>query len=201
MDDSDDQPVTPPDPGGTAPDAMPSSPGADPSADVAAPAEGQADPTQWAGSERDVETQSLDRLQSLGGREALPQELQPLDVPRSLPEVRRPRFHGRLRGIGVARLAAPVVLLVAVITVFSIAAHSGLFGGSSNGTHHTSGSAAKKAGKPARKYFVVRAGQSLSQISAKTGVTIQTLMSLNPQITDPANLRVGMKLKLPPPSQ
>ncbi len=77
-----------------------------------------------------------------------------------------------------------------------------MFGGSSNDAHHKSrGSAATKTAKPARKYYVVKAGESLSQISAKTGVTISQLMDLNPQITNPANLRIGLRIKLPPPSQ
>ena len=193
---------TPPGPEGAAPDAVPSSPGADPSADAVPLAEGQPDPTQWAGSERDVETQSLDRLRFLGGQEIVTHEPVPLDVPRSLPDSWRPKLHGRLGGLGVARVAAPIIFLVAVFAIVSIAAHSGVFGGSANDAHHKSrGSASTKTAKPAHKYYVVKAGESLSQISAKTGVTISQLMELNPQITNPANLRIGLKIKLPPPSQ
>jgi nucleoid-associated protein YgaU len=150
------------------PDAVPPRepappPGADVPADAVSPGEVSPDPTQWAGSERDLETQALDRLHFLGGREVATHEPIPLDVPRLLPDARRLRLRGRVSGLHVA--------------------------------------AATKAARPARKYYVVKAGQSLSQISAKTGVTISQLMALNPQITDPANLRIGLKIKLPPPSQ
>jgi LysM repeat protein len=191
---------TPPGKEGAAPDVVPP-PGADVPPDAAPPAEGQPDPTQWAGSERDLETQSLDRLRFLGGREVAGHEPIPLDVPRLLPDARRAMLRSRLRGLRVARVAAPFVFLVAVVVIISIA-HGTLIGGSSKATHPKSGgSAATKAAKPARKYYVVKAGQSLSQISAKTGVTISQLLTLNPQITDPANLRIGLKIKLPPPSQ
>jgi LysM repeat protein len=183
------------------PDAAPSPPGAEASRDAAPPAEGQADPTQWAGSERDVETQSLDRLRFLGGREVATHEPIPLDVPRLLPDAWRPKLHRRLHGLGVASVAAPIVFLVAVFAIVIIAQRTGV-GGSTKATHHKSGgSTSTKTAKPARKYYVVKAGESLSQISAKTGVTITQIMDRNPQITDPANLRIGLKIKLPPPSQ
>ncbi len=202
MDDVDRQPHLSPGSEGTLPDAAPPSPGTGPSPDAVVPDAGPPDPTQWAGSERDVETQSLDHLRSLGGRQVAAYEPLPLDVPRSLPDVRRPKLHGRARRLGVARLAAPIVFLVAVIAIVILAENSGVIGGSPKAGHHKSGgSATTKGTKPARKYYVVKAGESLSQISAKTGVTISQLMDLNPQITDQANLRIGLKIKLPSPSQ
>jgi LysM repeat protein len=186
------------------PDAVPRepvpSPGADVPADAVSPGEASPDPTQWAGSERDLETQALDRLRFLGGREVATHEPIPLDVPRLLPDARRLRLRGRVSGLHVARFAAPIIFLVAVVVIVSILGRT-VLSGSSKATPHKPGAAATKAARPARKYYVVKAGQSLSQISAKTGVTISQLMALNPQITDPANLRIGLKIKLPPPSQ
>ena len=201
MDDSR-QPHLSPGSEGTLPGAAPPSPGTAPAPDAVVPDAGGPDPTRWAGSERDVETQSLDHLRSLGGREVAAHEPLPLDVPRSLPDVRWPKLHGRSRRLGVARVAAPIVFLVAVVAIVILAQHSGVVGGSPQAGHHKSHNAASTKGtKPARKYYVVKAGESLSQISAKTGVTMSQLMELNPQITDQANLRIGLKIKLPSPSQ
>jgi len=46
-----------------------------------------------------------------------------------------------------------------------------------------------------KKFYVVRAGDSLSTISLKTGVSIQTLEALNPRI-NPYALQTGQRLKL-----
>jgi LysM repeat protein len=48
--------------------------------------------------------------------------------------------------------------------------------------------------KPAT-FYVVKAGDSLSSISVKTGVSVPTLESLNPGV-DPAALQTGQRLRL-----
>ena len=47
----------------------------------------------------------------------------------------------------------------------------------------------------ANRFYTVRAGDSLSTISVKTGVSIATLESLNPNV-DPAALQTGQLLRL-----
>jgi LysM repeat protein len=45
------------------------------------------------------------------------------------------------------------------------------------------------------KYYSVRSGDSLSSIAAKTGVSLGTIESLNPNV-DPNALQTGQRLKL-----
>lgn len=51
-------------------------------------------------------------------------------------------------------------------------------------------------------YWTVKAGETYSQIAAKTGLTVEQLESFNPQ-TNPSTIRPGQKIKLrmhvPPP--
>jgi LysM repeat protein len=46
-----------------------------------------------------------------------------------------------------------------------------------------------------QKFYVVRAGDTLSKIAAKTGVEIEELLTLNPSV-DPQGLVTGQKIKL-----
>jgi LysM repeat protein len=48
---------------------------------------------------------------------------------------------------------------------------------------------------PKRKTYKVRPGDTLALISERTGVTVEELMELNPDI-DPNSLTVGEKIKL-----
>ena len=59
--------------------------------------------------------------------------------------------------------------------------------------HAASGSKAPSAKVP--PYYVVRNGDTLSQISLRTGLTIAQLGAFNPQI-DPENLLPGQRLNL-----
>ena len=50
---------------------------------------------------------------------------------------------------------------------------------------------------PRRRTYVVRAGDTLTSISDKTGVSTATLIALNPRL-DPQTLQLGDRLKLRP---
>lgn len=97
------------------------------------------------------------------------------------------------------RLLAPVGLVVFALAVIIVIATSG--GGSqpASGTTATGLAATQRARPPRRapRSYRVRTGDSLSAISQKTGVPIDRLIELNPQL-DPQALRVGERVKLRP---
>jgi nucleoid-associated protein YgaU len=49
--------------------------------------------------------------------------------------------------------------------------------------------------RPRKTFYVIRAGDSLSGISVKTGVPVATLEALNPSV-DPNALQTGQRLRL-----
>ena len=50
--------------------------------------------------------------------------------------------------------------------------------------------------RPNARFYTVRPGDNLSTIAAKTGVSVNTLLQLNPSL-DPQNLVNGQRVKLP----
>jgi LysM repeat protein len=94
-----------------------------------------------------------------------------------------------------ARIAAPLALVAAVVSIVVVIAASQTGGDS----------ATVRAGRPAvhrtvhhkprPRTVVVRAGDTLSAISTRTGVAIETLQALNPNV-DPQALQTGERLKL-----
>ncbi len=97
-----------------------------------------------------------------------------------------------------ARFLAPIALAAVAVGTYLIV-HSSL------ATHHppvvrTSTAhaigrtrAAKSAAK--RKFYVVRANDTLSSISVKTSIPIAQLLSLNPSVS-PNSLQTGQRLRL-----
>lgn len=49
---------------------------------------------------------------------------------------------------------------------------------------------------PKAKFYVVRGGDSLAGIAAKTGMSVSELQALNPKVTDPNALQPGQRLLL-----
>ena len=95
-----------------------------------------------------------------------------------------------------ARIFAAVALVGAVVVV--IAVISGSLGSSSSSTkHHGHAHAAKKHARPKTKAasYEVQTGDTLTAIAHKTGVSVATIRTLNPEI-DPQILIAGEKLKL-----
>jgi LysM repeat protein len=97
----------------------------------------------------------------------------------------------------VARIAAPVVFLVAVIALISIVVNSGVMGGSdqpvvtptvmATKTHSGSTSVTKK--------YVVKSGDSLSSIAVRFNTTTSELQTLNPDLGN--TLVVGTRIVVP----
>jgi LysM repeat protein len=95
-----------------------------------------------------------------------------------------------------ARYVVPIALLAAITATYLIV-HRGLT------THQsTTSSATSTAARPSTshkfagaRFYVVRSGDSLSAIAAKTGVSLSRLQSLNPGV-NPTALQVGQRLTL-----
>ena len=97
-----------------------------------------------------------------------------------------------------ARYLAPIAL-IATITATYLIVHRGLItprASTSLSTTTTVTHSTTSAHKPrGPKYYVVRPGDSLTEIASKTGVSLATLQSLNPGV-NPAALQVGQRLTL-----
>jgi LysM repeat protein len=95
----------------------------------------------------------------------------------------------------LGRYLAPIAL-VAVIVATLLVVQAGLshshHGTSSRRPDHT---VASVHTAPRKVFYVIKAGDSLSTISVKTGVSVPTLEALNPAI-DPNALQTGQRLRL-----
>ena len=107
----------------------------------------------------------------------------------------------------LARWLAPVVLVAAVAVVVWVTASS-LSGSSSKrttvedspaaaATHDRTPSTTKTPSRNPSRTYTVQAGDFLSTVSQKTGVSIERLQELNPGI-DANALHVGQKIRLAP---
>jgi hypothetical protein len=193
-----------------------SSRGRTPADDAAAgaPAEGA-----FEGAAPDETAAALERLQSLapGASSSPPVEAGPAKraaVARPAAPAARPRPRpaaATSTGHTAARIAAPVVFLVAVIVLISIGFQSGVIGGSAADTTPPSptptasksakGDASKpEASEPASSTgtYKVKSGDTLSGIAAQFDTTVSELESLNPDVSS-STLVVGQKLVVPKP--
>src|SRR5436189_5524574 len=101
-----------------------------------------------------------------------------------------------------ARLFAPLSLVACAIAVLVIVNNNSASdsGGptSSNPPAATSTASTTKHGtKKAPRRYIVKPGDVLSAIAVKTGVSLDTLIRLNPNV-DAQSLHAGQKLKLAP---
>jgi N-acetylmuramoyl-L-alanine amidase len=151
---------------------------------------------------------ALERLQSLTAATDLPPSrdnaLPPASPPpvRRSPRVARPRPAGAPRaGRTIARIAAPVVFLLAVIVVLSIVVQSGVVGGTPHPLVTPTPKATKTkstatAAPVTYKVYVIKAGDTLTGIAVKAGTTVSDIEALNPRISS-STLVVGAKIKIP----
>ena len=99
-----------------------------------------------------------------------------------------------------ARIAAPVVFLIAVIALIGIVVQSGVMD-SDKPTPTPTVKATKTTGgttTTAAKKYVVQSGDSLSSIAERFGTTTSELLALNPEFSG-STVVVGQRLVVPRP--
>ena len=100
-----------------------------------------------------------------------------------------------------ARLLAPLALLLAVAAVLVVVQASNESDGSKDdtasdtSTQPDSTTTTPERPRPVRPTYTVKLNDTLSLISEKTGVSVERIETLNPEL-DPQNLIVGQKIKL-----
>lgn len=98
----------------------------------------------------------------------------------------------------LARLAAPLALIAAAIGVVVVVQASG--SGSSSDTPAATRTAVTQPARAVRsrpRFYVVKVGDTLTVIAQKSGVSLETIQRLNPDV-DPQALQTGQRLKLSP---
>jgi LysM repeat protein len=95
------------------------------------------------------------------------------------------------------RYLAPIALAAAVTGTY-VVVHNGLTHKSSTPPSHVFNQPlAKRHVRSVRtKFYVVKPGDTLSSISQKTGVSIQTIQALNRGLLDPNSLQTAQRLRL-----
>ena len=111
-------------------------------------------------------------------------------TPRSRP---RPAAGGSPTRVA-ARIAAPVVFLIAVIALIGIVVNSGVMS-SDEPTATPTATATKAGGSSVTKKYVVKSGDSLSSIAVRFNTTTSELQALNPDIGN--TLVVGTRIVVP----
>ena len=100
----------------------------------------------------------------------------------------------------LARLAAPLALLAAAVAVVAVVASSGS-SSPSNALPTTRTAVTQQptraARRAVRRAYVVQPGDTLTVIADETGVSIEEIERLNPDV-DPNALQTGERLKLSP---
>lgn len=109
-----------------------------------------------------------------------------------------------MAGRSPARFLAPVALVAFAVALLMVVQHardttggnpaSGVPAKSASPASHSK-SGKKAPAKRRRKTYVVRAGDTPSGIAEKTGVTVEQLVELNPDM-DPQTLAPGQRLRL-----
>jgi LysM repeat protein len=98
-----------------------------------------------------------------------------------------------------ARLLAPVALAVFAVIFFAVILSSGSDDKNGNRTAATSAKRVSTRKSQPRKQtastYTVKIGDNLPAIARKTGLTVEKIQELNPQV-DPYGLQSGQKIKL-----
>jgi LysM repeat protein len=94
-----------------------------------------------------------------------------------------------------ARIAAPLALVAAAVSIAIVIASSQTGGHSATVRLNRPAAHRTVHRKPRPHTVVVRSGDTLSAIATRTGVAVETLQSLNPSV-DPQALQTGQRLKL-----
>jgi LysM repeat protein len=102
-----------------------------------------------------------------------------------------------------ARFLAPIALVAFAFVLYSVVqdgrepagGDTGAPAGATATATATSKAAKKKKSTKKAKTYTVKAGDTPSGIAEKTGVSLETLQQLNPEL-DPATLAPGQRVKL-----
>ncbi|HET8823308.1 MAG TPA: LysM domain-containing protein [Thermoleophilaceae bacterium] len=106
----------------------------------------------------------------------------------------------------MARLLAPLALIISTVAVIAIVLGSGAVGGDDNGAENadtrdvpaaTDGTTAteRQRRRRGRATYTIKANDTLSGIAAANNTTVERLQELNPDL-DPQGLVAGQKIKL-----
>jgi LysM repeat protein len=102
----------------------------------------------------------------------------------------------------LARLFAPLALLVCTGALVGVVFSSNVVNGDEGGGERTSGQTSTGAAekkerprRPTRAVYRIKAGDTLGAIAVKTGVPVERLLALNPEL-DPQALVAGQRIKL-----
>ena len=102
------------------------------------------------------------------------------------------------------RLLAPIALVAFAFALVVVIAASDVTGGGDDGTERADEGAPpsaettereRPAPKREKRSYTVQLGDSLGSIAEETGVDVETIQLLNPEL-DPQSLTVGQKIKL-----
>jgi LysM repeat protein len=102
------------------------------------------------------------------------------------------------------RLLAPIALVACAFALVVVVVSSSVTGGGDGGTESASDAPSPSSEtteeqpappKKEKRSYRVQLGDSLGAISEKTGVEVETIQLLNPEL-DPQSLTVGQKIKL-----
>ncbi len=100
-----------------------------------------------------------------------------------------------------ARFLAPLALIAAFFAVYTVVKPTSESSSDeparteTTSTSTTTSTTSKTSSKPTRKSYTVKSGDVLSGIAESTGVPLERLLELNPDL-DPQTLRSGQKIKL-----
>jgi LysM repeat protein len=110
----------------------------------------------------------------------------------------------RRRGFRPVHLLAPLALVVVAVAVAVVVVNSDVTGGdndnggqatSTQGTDTETTTTPGRQGRRQRRNYVVKPGDSFGSIAERTGVPVEQLEQLNPDV-DPQALVVGQRIKL-----
>jgi LysM repeat protein len=97
----------------------------------------------------------------------------------------------------VARIAFPVVFLIAVIALIGIVVQSGVMNSAQPATTPTAKATKAGGSTSVTKKYVVKAGDSLSTIAARFNTSTSELQALNPDLTGGSTVVVGQRIIVP----
>lgn len=101
----------------------------------------------------------------------------------------------------LARLLAPLALLAVAAAILFVVSNSTVSNGDEDddGRTNTGQSQTQTTGnppeRPGRRRYTIKAGDTLGAIAEKTGVSVETLQRLNPEL-DPQALVAGQRIRL-----